>query len=1834
MKKTYFFALLLILLATSIGKVYSETVTISAASDKWTATGTSGTGSATSVTKEGITVSSTKGYKDGTAHIREYFNYDSGSIITISADNTKYITSVAFTSTVSGTNDNGPSKVSANENCTYNYSGSTGTAVATSTTTTSLSLKCTAQFRWKSVTITYTSTCTTPTFTIEDKTISLAEASGVYDMSGLSINKGGSAGTITYSCDDEDNVIIEGSTFLTYSAGTYTIKATMAADETYCGATTSFKIKVTDPSAPKYTITWSAPNSTETTTVTQCDALDLPTTDPTSCSETYTHFVGWFTQPAGTEDNPTTLPATQVTASTIPTANTTYYAVFSEEESKTTTALEYDTWTYSGTTYNKNGYRLFNSGAYVETEEFDLSTLTAVKVTIGTYGGTGYKDISVEDTTGNVWGTAAATGTTLTEIDVTKTGDLTGTGKLRIKSKSGTTKEQGVRMSKIIYTASSGTPATGYISSCIITPEIKGTKNIYATSGKDIWVEAVTPFVVSAKNLDKNTDAAAVTVIATSLTPTTFTLKGKGVQDTGDATVTLKTNYTQSALDSVLTIVYKPTQDNTMDTGKIVLRVYRTDAATTYATDTVKVYGRSLPAQFVVAAKTAEGWVALPADLDSTVNFSVKSPYAISVNDAANPTKATQAPATTIYQTAARYAANTCANGIRLRSLINNTQYLQGSKSKSAPNNTKVWLAKRNSADAQSWVLNSTNLTDYFVRLDSAQEGRYLNYYSTENRIGNYKQTNTLRFLPVETFCTRYDAPIISSNTPASTQVTLSWNAVTGATEYEYSKDNTNWTAITNISTTNNVTTAVIAGLTNNQSYTLYLRVKAAEPNCSAVTTVTFTTPDCDDVPTALHAYPNTNSVTIQWTATASTATVRIYSDADATTEVISTTDATSPCVLSGLTQNTTYYYRVFADGTCGSATESFTTETNDISVVEWNQNEMIVNVNAEGDDVSVVIQGKVAHGDETKNVADDLFFSKYYEATGTVKLLAIYNGTKDTLSLSNVTIKIDTGKGWSSGISVAMNTYGAKKKGYIAPNEEIIIWTKGSSYYYKDSNTGTAVDIVECISSKMDDVSILQTSTKDLLFGGQSSIGLFREDNLIDIIGAVNSSGVPQKGTEKPTWGDDPGWSGKGYNIENQTEVIDLSTNRCLLVRSNSVKSGENAVAKNSNSKFDSFTEEEWLGRQVSNENTDGTNPKGAQSSCDGFAYVADFNYNNYYISYDSIGGLKEIQGNRNADGTYTIPVNRLDTFACTNIRMQVKNNGAVVATKEQRVPIMVLKSTDTQNDTLFITKHTEDECKTCDVVVRNNATLTHVTDGRKEFRNMYIYAGSNLNIPETETFTLQTVHMHALNDNVSYAIINNSDASTPSISVNQLVHVKRIDGKYWYPFSLPYNCRISAIRELCGLDLGTYGTDWGIKYYDGQARQQSATSADLGQVGLHWKMMSSDAVLQANTGYIIGLFYPGENLMRSIYFTPDGSSAYTESAESKETSIYSWADNLTADARHHGWNFVGSPYISLFGETTAGQGLYNGNVKMGYTDTETGEQIDKEHVYVSIPNGANSNTYTQALASATTLRPFTAYFVQAIDPTDGNNNTLTLTYNKSNRSLQAAPARTQATDRSVLAELRVTNDDHTLCDNTGILVGGRYTSDYEIGDDLLKMYAAEDKPQLYTNDATYGKMAYLAIPDAVAHNISLGLYVPQAGNYTFSLNEAVSDISGAEAVYLLYHGAVVANLLYSDYTISVTDKGTVEGYGLDIRRTPQVVTEDISAYGDGPQILYRDGILYLDNLTAGAEVYVYDVLGRLLLNTTATGSIIEIPAVQTGVYTILMRTAEGQCVLKTLLR
>lgn len=1397
---------------------------------------------------------------------------------------------------------------------------------------------------------------------------------------------------------------------------------------------------------------------------------------------------------------------------------------------------------------------------------------------------------------------------------------------------------------------------TRYSTSTNCDPSILSIGTVAITAAPGMWVESAVQSYIFAERLDLNPDgASAVDIIATS-NSSKFTLKKVGEAGAGSGTLTLKEGETRSAFAEPITVVYHPQNYGVIEKGTIRIRVTAAgNRNKVYAEHSFTVNGRSLPDGFVIAAQTEGGeWVALPADLATSSLAPLKTPYSITVDNTGNPTMATMTPATAVYYAADRIDADKNTRSIRLQNEAG--LYLSGDPSRKPDD--RLWLSELDNEARQSWVLRSLGLDDYYIRLQAAPAGTYL-YYNQEmdgGKIGYYEYTPhsrlRLRLLPVQTACMRYDAPAIKVGQLTSTSVTLTWPDIQDGLRYEYRFEDGNdaddtWYTFDNltVSGTNNV--GQLEELKPGIKYTVHVRVGTSsddEINCSDESTVTFTLPECDNAPYNVWASTQADKATIMWEAEAETATVKIYTGKELTElEDLRKVNVQSPCVVTGLKQNTTYYCQVFVDETCGSAIAKFTTESNDISIVEWQKDAVIVDINTEiGEDVELVIEKRTEHNTETIKTADDLFFSKYYEATGNVKLLGLFNGTKDIISLENIYIYIGV-KSW--GRPIQLTGYG-NVPGYIAPQEEILLW-------YHNSSNQNDNNIVSCLFSdgtpKIDE-NILSECTR-ISFGGQASIALTRGEEIIDIIGATTGKGTisttsPVAGACEPWWGDDPSHCGYGYSVEDGTTLIELSTNRCLLVRNNLVKSGAEAVKANANGTFvtlgnaDEERVGEWLGRQVSM-----GNDKGVQASCDGFAYVGGFDYDDYYVTYDKVDNAT-FSGTPNPDGTYTIDVPDLPALACSEMRIQLKKADKVTATREQTIPIIIDTEVETDDEIFSANGLTEEVCATCDVVVRDKGVLSHVAGGISQFRYMHIYHGSKLEIPEGTHMQLEKLRMFALNDEVPYAIINNATEEDASIVVNEVSHVKRIDGKYWYPFSLPYDCRISDIGLLNGKKIGTYGVDWGIKYYDGERRQQAGTSAALGAVSQFWYMLDANDVLEANKGYIIGLFVPQEeeSHFQSIDFVPANIRPYTESAEKKTTYVHNWADNLEADARHRGWNFTGSPYISLFG-TTRGDGLYNDQLQMGYTDTMTGEQKETDLVYISTPDGADSRTYTQTLASATPVKPFTAYFVQAIDPEDDQSHLLELTYHKKGLDSDTdepvlAPRKTVG--NSVLwAELNLTltapvsDRDVLRTDNTGVLVSDRYSTAYEVGRDLTKMYAAAGKPQLYTLCADNGKMAYNAIPDNAAHNLPLGMYVPRAGHYTLSLDTRVSRLAGAEAVYLLYNGAVAANLLYSDYTFTASDKGEQTGYSLDIRRAAQVVTSAEDVRSGAPYASCRDGVLVIGNLPDDATVQVYDVLGRLMYGQHHDDtSPLLVPAPQTGVYTVVVSTAEQQYVFKSLIR
>ena len=166
-----------------------------------------------------------------------------------------------------------------------------------------------------------------------------------------------------------------------------------------------------------HTITWNvAGDESNTTTVLDGEKVVLPS-DPKSCSDVYTTFVGWYTEPAGGESNPSAAPlGTQITATTEPDGDKTYYAVWADgsseggEELKTTldfssnenwkipsgssnktvTENQYSNGTYTiklagstnyGYYYNSNQVLLGKNGAYLELPAFSFKVSKIVSTT-------------------------------------------------------------------------------------------------------------------------------------------------------------------------------------------------------------------------------------------------------------------------------------------------------------------------------------------------------------------------------------------------------------------------------------------------------------------------------------------------------------------------------------------------------------------------------------------------------------------------------------------------------------------------------------------------------------------------------------------------------------------------------------------------------------------------------------------------------------------------------------------------------------------------------------------------------------------------------------------------------------------------------------------------------------------------------------------------------------------------------------------------------------------------------------------------------------------------------------------------------------------------------------------------------------------------------------------------------------------------------------------------------------------------------------------------------------------------------------------------------------
>ena len=1195
---------------------------------------------------------------------------------------------------------------------------------------------------------------------------------------------------------------------------------------------------------------------------------------------------------------------------------------------------------------------------------------------------------------------------------------------------------------------------------------------------------------------------------------------------------------------------------------------------------------------------------------------------------------------------------STASEGWYLGDAVDGYLYNSGNNLSCNTNNKTIWTLVDNS--------------DGSFRLLSSDD-RFLSYRNdlstTKWRMGGtsqgesgvvdlyvYKYSgSSVTYSDYSTVCgTCLPAPTSPTVSPKSNRATITWTAVPDATGYTVT--------CTGGAVSVDGTTATITGLTSETSYDFTIRSQGGDPyTCFPAYHGSFTTTTCEDSPALGVVTVTTTSATIPWTCEAVTATIRVYTDAECTDQVgVDHTLCTSPYTVSALTSNTTYYYKVWAGGTCASIVGSFKTEELKLDIAEWQTDAVVVSYNGDAN-LTLTTYTEETHGDPHANVADDIFFSKYFEAALNVKLLAIFNGTMNSVDLSNYKLGLAQA---GDGTSVTKNFTFTKFSDFVKandagvdiggltedelllkPNEELILIT------YKN---GDDDGIVAC--AKNDDEhskfsTYVRVSTPNLQFNGDDVISLMNPDgDLIDLIGAGTKDGGLDRGgasfiyrsggVDYNGFMDKPGgwYTANGYqaNSDNtETFPYDLSTNRCLLIRRKFVKSGYAAVALNETDfvtlsaySYDADNdgtpedyEGEWKGVQIPGSATTGAKP-GITNSCTGFAVVGGYNYNEYYVDFDQYGVPETFDDFKSNpfDGTYVIPVADLDDKACTQVRIELTDGSDnLVIRKDVKVPIMI-SSNQTTTDDIFHSHYKDAAiCRECDVVVLNGGTLTKVADGTTgdidEVRDLKIYQGGKLVIPSGRNYTINSLAFRRQEDAVAMADIQGG----LDINKTNAVYLDvRIDPTNWHYFTLPYDCNVSDITFSTG-DPAVLGTDYLLKWYNGEKR--AAT-----QAGGCWEMVGASSVLKKGIGYIVAL--PGDNIIKKELRFPMANAVIADEKTDKTIAgVYGYGcdkDYTQVRANHRGWNLLGNPYFMPYTSDITDPLLIGKIVPDYSTDPWDGHyKFDETPAtqlhYIVEPVDNGRSEYRQVAIADYEMTPFTCYFVQIgaddplhPDPTLEQGVEFHLT--KVNRSpVRRAPEEYEDVEDThpVWCAVDLINSKDEK-DETTLLISNDFTDEYDMMNDLVKMrgdyyqYAQVTTKPVLASRNNEGEMAFNALPDASAETgVPLNFFSAYSGSYTIAYNNKFDRDDEVKEVKLFDKTTNEwYDLMSEPYEFSTGRENNTTRFIISVRverkRSPQSTTDiDNIGVSDGPRKILINGHVYIQRGAA-----IYDITGKQMLN------------------------------------
>ena len=1912
------FAVVLTLIFTlGVGNVWGEEITYTFSSKSWTASpadwksNTAGSSFESSGSARGV---ANNGVNGACTSPITFANVSSISIVASSnATGGKVAIKIGDTQIANKSIDN-------ENNITYTYDSDDYPSIANLSGNVQIVVTKNSKTVWvKSITITYSAA---PAYTV-GWTIDPAAGGSLSTTSGTST-------TVTpnsaYTYGSPSYTVTTGSA--TVSQNTNTFTATPTSDCT---------IRINMVEKPKYTVTLKDDGDTRT----QASAGASVTLPVRAGCAGYTFAGWTKTWVADQTEWTTTAPTIIPAGNYTPTANENLYPVYTKEEgggepveTKTQT-FQYDTWEYGGSSTNKSSYRLFHEGGYVESaSDVDFSKLSKVIVSGGTFGGSSYNRISIKKADGALWKDATVSGSKETGTNtITGGASLTGSAKLRVYSTCGSSSSNGVRISKVeVYTMEGGS-TTSYISVPSCGPQITITGQTWVTSTHGQNVKAILDveasnfggdYTMTATSSNANftatlassaitsgsastqlvvvynpsattdgTETTTLTITANNgaSTSQTFTLNGRHlpeqfvmVTDNDSKWWAVPANMSGSNAYAGVEVAVDNSTTPTKVTAGPASALYALTAVHTsnydtygtavrfYATETNKMlWGTSSDNTGInnnavyTGTSTDHGYEWTLTTMDGVV-------YAL--NNVAYDIKDGNTPghrALRYYNSEGKYGMYTSGNqsfrflpvDCATRATISNIEVTHNTATltwSGASSSTYTLIIRQGSTPFVTH--NSVTSPTTVSGLSSSTTYTYILTPGTESDGCALQGTFTTSVAPINVVLSCDGTPYdMGSQTAPYTLPTTGAYVDDACAEWTF----LGWSA--NQVNAGDSYTLITQATTSGTYYAVYSSAGIASTSSNCCTEVTSPT---------VSVVARSTSATLSWDnqAGATNGYTVVCSDGTNTNLAAGVTSL----VIENLTENTTYTYTVTAKGaTCNRSTNGeFTTLETTISIAEWDTAAVYLDLgNVSG--ATAVIENQNTQADIKQNFADNIFFSKYFEASGFTKLVGLFNGTDHAIDISDLVIKGSDNSGWvSSGNNYVivgninkLSTDFGDGAGQIMlpPSTEIILYSiqEGDKASYTASGCLTDYSWTDLDLNKVKHwYRIGQTNSKGsqadtdghspLNFSGKNSIGLWSGSSLIDIIGAGNSSKPIQATTQntaqhtlgngrvinKPN--DDAGFFCEDGMSPASDEYPDgyttyLTTNRCLLIRSNKVKSGENAV--NSNTSTFATLCTEWTGIPVGN---DGTYEERSCLSGSNFGYVGKYDYNDYYAQYDTIMKNYDLSDKRQPDGTYKIAIPQLDAMSCTNLRIVVTTSGGEKMSGTWKVPIFVTNDGGTNSDgnvktdDEVFTKEGED-CATCDVVVLRKANLQVVDGGKNTIRNIEVYPTATLDVPTGKTYNINSIIMRSKDDTVSRA--NVIGTLTPTIKNVYLD--KRITATRVYKFSLPYACNIADVTWRSG-EKAVYGTDWILRWYDGDRRANGTQNGN-------WKLFTG-SIIQPGVGYDLvinsDVLEPKNKYAELRFPMAIGGDNVTSPAEvSVPVKAYGANNSRTKDGQpvtpnHLGWNLIGNPYLNDYTKNHMPNDLTEGALSIvddKYVLTPNGLR------YLVVPTYAGSTTYQQVNMAITDMEPFTAYFVQIDGTTD--NQELNVVFSLSNVAGRSAvrsrlPVQEYEEDNHIVWYAIDMSNNGGKKDETTLLISNRFNDKFEMMDDMHKIRNAGQSIIATRNDD--GEMVFNALPDssAAVKGVPVHYYAAEAGDYTISTSANYSLEEVAEAWLFDKSTGQYTNLLTDNYRFATAAGNNTDRFTLFVRverkKAPEVATGNDNILTDGQLSLTAiDRTLVLSGMTENADVYVYDMSGKLLRGERANGNGIwraNVPA--QGVYFVRVNSAGGQQTLRTIVK